>query len=1002
MSAESSQDLKIELKTHGRNTIPIIKLGNIITIHGKNGVGKSMAATLLEIASGNYIFENETKFQRLAKVIDSCEIDFKIDGILIGKAILKPYLWRFDKNVNRVSTLTLGKYYKGKEEIDFEEFRKIFCIRSIRGNESLHQQILFFKDIFVAKIDDKLKKLESKINCLDKYKDWLDENDIINKVENYQKFQENYNEQLNRRNNLENSISNRKANEEILGKKSNLVQKLILISENDKATLIKKIESVKMRIEDTKNAIELYYRDLSNTEQKKKEWETKIDETTKTKMKNLNKLRKKKESLNSQLDSRSETNLENLGSTKQLAELNDGITHSNEKIKEYKKNVEKLNKENERIIEINKFITQLRDITSKANSQDFGKEKLITAVIDKKKEVIFSFQELFEIFQNNNFRFKQDDKLKEYQQKVQIYNDKIEKNRDLLKILTEYNKNLRDIAELEKELKGSISDLDSFIDPDSRLDNLKKKAKDQRDIIEKLKKDQIEFMQNFENYNKILKELEEIPSQISILNNLKKLGLKIPHNELKIDRYSLEFSKIEKEMKQNQFEITKLSGEIELSGKEIKKLKDDIENNKQLIKLTAKNFGYTQTGEFIAYLKPHVEKFEKYYEYTNLLYKRLGILKNDTIKVIEGGKPKTKMHLDIINNQFDEIFRELYGRKEFFEYVFKDYSKIKRFDISNKTIVFETSEGLEETRDLEEFSSGEKTYAYCRSIISMTANIAKYNIVILDESYALLDHEHSQNLYQFQEEMVKKNKITKFINILPLKENLNELITLININIKEKKTKDDLKEFNILKSQLEILQSFKADVDSTGYYQEIHYPYENRKVLKVNYGITQSHNQIGIEEDLVEDELSFSFILDGSNIARNNPNSKNASIRDVVRCKKKLQKLGVPAGNILIIFGAGLRHYIPARDKELYEDLLRERTINQAPAGRDDDWFIIQYAKEHNSYIITNDRYLDYSEKSPEYKQFLKSHSIRYTLIRNDLIFEEGFKDKLQSIMAKS
>ena len=124
MSAESSQDLEIELKTHGRNTIPLIKSGNIITIHGKNGVGKSMAATLLEIASGNYVFEDETKFQRLTKVIESCEIDFKIDGILISKAILKPHLWRFDKNVNRVSTLTLGKYYKGKEEIDFEEFPK--------------------------------------------------------------------------------------------------------------------------------------------------------------------------------------------------------------------------------------------------------------------------------------------------------------------------------------------------------------------------------------------------------------------------------------------------------------------------------------------------------------------------------------------------------------------------------------------------------------------------------------------------------------------------------------------------------------------------------------------------------------------------------------------------------------------------------------------------------------------------------------------------------------
>ncbi|GAJ07049.1 unnamed protein product, partial [marine sediment metagenome] len=164
MNSEISQDLVIELKSQGRNTIPVIGSGNIVTIHGNNGVGKSMAATLLEIASGNYIFENENRFQKLANVIESCEIHFKNKGNLLFKVILKPHLWNFDKNLNRVNPLTLGKFFKGEQkrekEIDFDEFRQNINIRTIRGSESLQQQIIFFKDVFVAKISQKLKKLE--------------------------------------------------------------------------------------------------------------------------------------------------------------------------------------------------------------------------------------------------------------------------------------------------------------------------------------------------------------------------------------------------------------------------------------------------------------------------------------------------------------------------------------------------------------------------------------------------------------------------------------------------------------------------------------------------------------------------------------------------------------------------------------------------------------------------------------------------------------------------
>ena len=111
--------------------------------------------------------------------------------------------------------------------------------------------------------------------------------------------------------------------------------------------------------------------------------------------------RNKKERLKTQLNSQLDFKLEHLQERKgkkQLTDIKSSIGQYQDKIKKYKESIEKLNKENERIIEINKFLTQLRDICSKASSLDFGKEKLIKVTIKEKSDSIFSFEELFEIF----------------------------------------------------------------------------------------------------------------------------------------------------------------------------------------------------------------------------------------------------------------------------------------------------------------------------------------------------------------------------------------------------------------------------------------------------------------------------------------------------------------------------------------------------------------------------------------------------------------------------
>ena len=80
---------------------------------------------------------------------------------------------------------------------------------------------------------------------------------------------------------------------------------------------------------------------------------------------------------------------------------------------------------------------------------------------------------------------------------------------------------------------------------------------------------------------------------------------------------------------------------------------------------------------------------------------------------------------------------------------------------------------------------------------------------------------------------------------------------------------------------------------------------------------------------------------------------------------------------------------------------MEKRNISQAPAGVDDDWFIIKYALDNDSYIITNDLYRDYKEKYTQYKRFIESHLIHYNILGNHVSFQEGFEEKLKKIMGK-
>jgi len=228
---------------------------------------------------------------------------------------------------------------------------------------------------------------------------------------------------------------------------------------------------------------------------------------------------------------------------------------------------------------------------------------------------------------------------------------------------------------------------------------------------------------------------------------------------------------------------------------------------------------------------------------------------------------------------------------------------------------------------------------------------------------------------------------------------LDNIVKNIEKNLSYEKGKGDSKQIEQMQKSLNIAKGFHEEVSKYGYYQELLFP-NNKSLENLNKYISFN----GLEEknqgnDVSEEKLAYSFILDGSNISRNNQNSKFAKISDVIKCRKKLMEYGIPKENIIILFGAGIRHHIAEIERGQFNNLLKEHNNNQAPKGIDDDYFIIKYALNNDSYIITNDYFKEYQINYPNYKNFLHEHSIRYNVIRNDIIFEPDFEEKLKNII---
>lgn len=143
------------------------------------------------------------------------------------------------------------------------------------------------------------------------------------------------------------------------------------------------------------------------------------------------------------------------------------------------------------------------------------------------------------------------------------------------------------------------------------------------------------------------------------------------------------------------------------------------------------------------------------------------------------------------------------------------------------------------------------------------------------------------------------------------------------------------------------------------------------------------------------------IIIDGSNVAYAGQDGKKPRAEQIIQAYKDLKSLGYDP--VFVIVGASLRH---SMNKQEYENMERhfqhiseknQKTVfQQAPAGHDDDYFIINIAIENDMRILTNDLYRDTIQNDPKKKDEIESRLVKYMFNPEEhtLIPSENFNPK--------
>lgn len=128
------------------------------------------------------------------------------------------------------------------------------------------------------------------------------------------------------------------------------------------------------------------------------------------------------------------------------------------------------------------------------------------------------------------------------------------------------------------------------------------------------------------------------------------------------------------------------------------------------------------------------------------------------------------------------------------------------------------------------------------------------------------------------------------------------------------------------------------------------------------------------------------IVIDGSNVAHEeNSQEGKPKIANLLNLERELKERGYDP---ITIVDARLFHIID--DPDQLDALIKKNEIDQAPAGTEADYWVLETAERHNAQVISNDRFDEYQEQYP----WIRERRVPFMIVEGHVeLYEPALKD---------
>ena len=811
----------------GLRIIDEISDGKIVWVRGYNGVGKSLAAKLLEIASGSHVFDNKSEFNSLMTSLHRARIKITLNRGKELIVIIEPKKWVFDDVTRMIKHESVGTFHENDKIISAKKFGTKFEARIIKGNESLPTQIsaLITQSLEqfrrLGTISGEIKNLSTDFR--DMVVEELDFRDI-------REFDRVKKQLIDTEKNIMNSnieIENVEHNIDLMSKLLGIQNNIQIHNEYNIDDLLKEIKMKESIVE----KLETRYKELQNQREEQSFKSRQLIERESVRydaiVNDMRSAKKRRDNINKNI-------------LNKISEVD--LTYLPEKgfLKRLKRRANKLKKE-EKIIEqekkqeriVDEVLTKQSNITSiltniepelDISDETIAHGKLPTFNIELDISVD-ELRDMIEVQEVILLEKKKESSFKDYDENLERIVDQQNKLNDILKLWNQLNNIENQIRELESKLKSLVvSDKTKYGEYLKRLG----------DIDEEIKSNQLLIARTIVDINimrKIYDDIKHMPSLEVLISERKDIARK-----LSIDEFKQVFLK-------DKFD--ELKGISMFKHKELRDLKSKYiylkhknleleENFQRIVKKLKKDKKYEYIKEWIGRIidKKPIEilrnirdNLENFVNEIGEIEIRLGDIQKyheELINII-AEKPSEFSETPQVK-KLEEIFnirlKDFYSREIFLKYVFEGFTKLESFDLrQNQVSLIDTNRKVQ-TKPISSFSTGQKAFAFSVAMMSLVfSKPSKNRVLFLDEFGALLDYMREDILMeQVQSKILDENKVQKIVILLPVRERLEDVLDDLHI---QKKSSVNLIDRKRLEREIKRYSTRMNQLKEKGYYQEI-------------------------------------------------------------------------------------------------------------------------------------------------------------------------------------